>query len=78
MMGKTQLDYTVEIVRMEQEPDYIPCKNKKDAIITARQEVKNPANKNAQIYVSWYRASDGQHAYLNQNGDNAITGTPWE
>lgn len=30
-----------------------------------------------QIYVSWFRASDGQHGYLNSDGNHAITGSNW-
>ena len=29
------------------------------------------------IYISWYRASDGQHGYLNPDGNHAITGEAW-
>ena len=72
------MSYTVEIIREEREPDHIPCSGKKDAIITARQAVNDPQYKNAQIYVSWRRSEDGQHGYLNQDLNNAITGKPWE
>lgn len=30
----------------------------------------------AQVYITWYRRSDGQHGYYNHNGHN-ITGRPW-
>jgi hypothetical protein len=34
-------------------------------------------NKDAQVFVTWFRASDGQHGYLNSDGNHAITGTAW-
>jgi len=30
-----------------------------------------------QVYVSWFRPSDGQHGYINPGGDHAITGKAW-
>ena len=29
------------------------------------------------IYVEFFRASDGQRGYLNQDGDHSITGEAW-
>lgn len=34
-------------------------------------------NKDAQVFVTWLRSSDGQHGYLNSDGNHAITGTAW-
>lgn len=31
----------------------------------------------SRIYVEWSRKSDGQHGYLNPDGDHDITGRPW-
>ncbi len=31
-----------------------------------------------QVYVSWYRESDGQGGFLNPGGDHDITGKPHE
>lgn len=30
-----------------------------------------------QIYITWYRASDQQHGFLNPSGDHDVTGKPW-
>ena len=32
---------------------------------------------NCQIYVTWFRSSDGQQGYYNQDGNHAITGEAW-
>lgn len=33
---------------------------------------------NCLVFVEWFRKSDGQHGYLNQDGNHAITGEAWE
>ena len=35
------------------------------------------ATTDKQVYVTWFRPLDGQHGYLNSNGDHAITGKAW-
>jgi hypothetical protein len=40
-------------------------------------KAKAAENKDVQVFVTWFRSSDGQHGYLNSNGDHAITGTAW-
>ena len=32
---------------------------------------------NHQVFIEWHRESDGQHGYLNPDGDHAITGKAW-
>lgn len=34
-------------------------------------------NETIQVYVTWYRKADGQHGYLNPDGNHAITGKAW-
>ena len=49
--------------------------SKAEAIQTARTEAK--ADTDNQVFISWYRKSDGQTGYLNSDGDHAITGKAW-
>jgi len=30
-----------------------------------------------QVFIRWYRASDGQHGYYNSDGNHDITGKAW-
>jgi len=50
--------------------------SKPQAIVRAYRLSRNPAN--GQIFVEWYRSTDGQHGYLNPSGDHAITGNAWK
>lgn len=34
-------------------------------------------NEDYQVFVSWFRQSDGQKGYLNRDLDNSITGSAW-
>lgn len=43
----------------------------------AEQTAKQEAAKQQQVFVTWFRSSDGQHGYLNRDGNHAITGTAW-
>lgn len=47
---------------------------KKEAIEKAKEESQNG---DYQVFVSWFRASDGQKGYLNRDLDNSITGSAW-
>jgi len=44
---------------------------KKQAVVKAKTLAKHT---DGNIYVEWYRASDGQRGYLNPDGSHAITG----
>ena len=35
------------------------------------------AKNNDDVYITWYRRSDGQHGYLNPSGNHEIIGKPW-
>jgi len=43
---------------------------------TAKEKAKEYA-KEEKVFVTWYRSSDSQQGYLNENGDHEITGKPW-
>ena len=32
---------------------------------------------NGKVFITWFRASDQQHGYLNPDGNHAITGKAW-
>ena len=49
--------------------------SKAEAIRTAKNEAKSDTDN--QVFVNWYRKSDGQTGYLNSDGDHAITGKAW-
>jgi len=44
----------------------------RDAIKTAKQ---NTGDK--QIFITWFRAKDGQHGYYNPDGNHSINGKSW-
>ena len=70
------MKYTVEVKsRSTGEPvaDYPDC-SQREAKQIARREA---ADRNNQVFVSWFRSSDGQHGYLNPDGNHAITGDTW-
>lgn len=66
------LKYEV-IVKHQTGDDYHPSLSKRAAVKLAK-ELTQDGN---QVYISWYRSSDGQHGYLNPGGNHAITGYPW-
>jgi len=71
-----EMKYTVKVIsRKNGEPvaDYPNC-SQREAKQIAKREAQDTNN---QVFVSWYRSSDGQHAYLNRDGNHAITGTAW-
>ena len=47
------------------------------AIKTAKTEASSPENEDNQIFITWFRASDQQHGYLNRGGDHGTTGLAW-
>jgi hypothetical protein len=54
--------------------DNYPHLNKRRAIITATQLKQFTSN---QIFISFFRDSDGQTGFLNPDGSHTITGTSW-
>lgn len=46
---------------------------KNEAISTAKRE----AEAGNQVFVTWFRKTDGQQGYLNSDGNHAITGEAW-
>jgi hypothetical protein len=51
--------------------------SKSQAVKEARRMADDPENADNQVFVTWFRKSDGQHGYLNPDGDHAITGKSW-
>ena len=51
-----------------------PGLSEEESVQTAKKEA---SNKDCQVFVKWYRPSDGQHGYLNPDGNHAITGKAW-
>jgi hypothetical protein len=68
------MEYSVEEQTMEGDNTLWHNLSKREAVLRARKAARRP---DANIYISWYRKSDGQHGYLNFSGDHAITGKPW-
>ena len=68
-----KINYSVTIVHESGD-------EKTDLATTSYQEAYGRAvaladeSKDRQVYVEWYRASDGQRGYLNRDGSNNITG----
>jgi len=62
------MKYTVET-----STGMIPDCTARAATATAKKEAKTDSH----VFVSFYRASDGQHGYLNRDGNHAITGKAW-
>ena len=70
------MKYTVEVKsRSTSEPvaDYPDCSQREAKQIAKREA----ADRNNQVFVSRFRSSDGQHGYLNPDGNHAITGEAW-
>lgn len=73
------MNYNVEVC------EYVPSnviageqvKGKKVAMKTAREYAEKYPKPQYQVFVSWMRSSDGQHGYLNSDGNHAITGEAW-
>jgi hypothetical protein len=51
--------------------------SKKEAQRVAKIEAEKPENEDNQVFVKWFRKSDGQKGYLNNNGNHEITGSAW-
>lgn len=70
------MKYTVEVTSKKNgQPvaDYPNC-SQREAKRIAKQEAEDINNL---VFISWFRAVDGQHGYLNPDGNHAITGTAW-
>lgn len=75
MFREETMKYTVTVNKNGIEISSIPDCSQREARKVARDEAKS--NPNAQIFVEWFRSSDGQHGYLNPDGNHAITGQAW-
>lgn len=43
----------------------------------AVKEASKKAGEGHEVFVSWYRESDGTHGYLNRDGNHSPTGKQW-
>ena len=66
------MKYTVEV-----QADNVVYQNlsKREAVKTAKEEAAKKALNG--VFVHWYRKSDGQHGYLNPDGNHDCTGRDW-
>jgi hypothetical protein len=51
--------------------------SERQAIKAAKIEAAKITDGKSQIFIEWYRSSDGQHGYVNPDGNHAITGHSW-
>lgn len=68
--------YTVNVIAntgqtIMSTPDCSEAEAKK----VAKADVKKYPNH--QVFIQWFRLSDGQHGYLNPDGNHSITGDAW-
>ena len=63
------MKYTVEIKNKD---SHIPDLTEKEAI----EQAKLYAEDGDEVFITWFRESDGQHGYLNRDG-HGITGQAW-
>lgn len=54
-----------------------PNLSKTKAVKEARRMAADPATANNLVFITWFRKSDGQHGYLNPDGNHDITGKSW-
>ncbi len=66
--------YSVEIIKDEGIKESYEPTSKQDAIRIAKIEAENS---DQQVYITYYRPVDGQHMYLNPDGNFDLTGKPW-
>jgi len=70
------MNYTVEITFEGMTTDEITGLTKAQAIKTAKIKAAE-SGEEYQVFVSFFRPSDGQRGYLNRDGNHEITGTAW-
>jgi len=70
------MKYTVEIESAGGLETSYPGLSAKAARKLAEEEAKKLAP-NKRVFISWFRHTDGQHGYLNRDGNHAITGLAW-
>jgi hypothetical protein len=71
------MKYTVEIKNNGQTVADYENLPQKEAERVAKIEAGKPENKNNQVFVTFFRSSDGQHGYLNSDGNHDIGGQAW-
>lgn len=67
--------YTITTVAKTGQSFWMGEGKRNAAVNIARDAAK--ANPDMNTFVTWGRSTDGQHGYLNQDGNHAITGKAW-
>jgi hypothetical protein len=68
------MKYSVEVYVEGTMVNSVNNLTKRAAASRAKAEAEDSSN---QVYVTFYRAADGQHGYLNRDGNHEITGKMW-
>lgn len=69
---KENMDYTITDQDREMIKTDVPLAKVKSEVEKAKR--KYPTD---QIFVTFFRATDGQKGYLNKNGQHSLTGKAW-
>lgn len=67
------MKYTVEIHNENGIESSYHDLSKTEAVKAAKKE----SGQKKQVFIFWGRASDGQHGYLNPDGNHEIVGKSW-
>jgi len=67
------MKYNVTISQEEIEQDIANGLTLKQTVAMAKAESK----KGNDAYITWFRASDGQHGYYNEGEGHAVIGKAW-
>lgn len=73
------MNYTIAVSKYESSNIVLSQSERgsKKATRAAKELAKEYPRPDYKVWVSWYRGSDGQHGYLNPDGNHAITGEAW-
>lgn len=72
------MEYTISLGQNGIEDYALKCETEKEAIEEVREMVENDGkNLSGNVYISWFRESDGQQGFLNPNGNHEIIGKDW-
>ncbi len=69
-----KVEYTVVIRSHTGREEFFPNLTERQAIKQAK-EIRSEHN--GETFITWYRASDGQHGFLNPSGNHEIMGISW-
>jgi len=72
------MKYTIELTQQGFIYQTYECDDEQDAIETAKKIIENDGkNLNYEVFVSFFRSSDGQTGYLNPDGNHSPVGKDW-